>query len=799
MQKSVLFIILLSTVTFLNTKAFAVEEFSEADDMSLEDLLEIETDVKANIGSRGNSVDLLKTKVPIDVVTAEQINHTGHTELSKVLQRFIPGFNFPRAATNNGTDHIRPFTLRGMAPDQVLVLVNGKRQHSSSVLHVNGSIGRGSTGVDLNAIPLHSIERVEVLRDGAAAQYGSDAIAGIINIILKSASEGHRLTTTIGKTYVGDGDLYQTDINSGFELPMDGFVNITAEFRNRSFTNRSIADDEDPYFPGDIRNNKPFQVTGRQGDPDTQDIVVAINSELPVSESIIVYLQGNLNYRESEASGFFRRPKDDRNVRSIYPDGFLPLISPEILDYSATTGLKGETNANINWGLSHTVGGNTLDYYIKNSLNTSLGADSPTSFDAGGLEFRQHITNLDLFKTFDFGLKNPVKIATGFEWRYEMFAIHAGEESSYIQGGVPILDGPNAGAEASSGSQVFSGFEPKNELTEDRHSFATYLDLETELIDSVTANLAGRYEYFSDFGSSINGKFSLSYQVIDDVLLRSSVSTGFRAPSLQQSYFNETTTLVNLDGSLNEATTLSIDSPIAQALGATSLKPEKSEHFTAGFVYTPIKNFFFSADYFYTKIKNRITFSRNISSSEILGEDILSLIPSRFFSNSIDTETQGYDLRSHYKFDLQNYGDLKLSAGYHYNQNKVSGAVRSPDILGAEGSNIILSAKDRERLEVGQPNDSLILTSNYKIGDFESVVKLIKSGAFSDQEERPNSQWLTDIDLSYQLHENFNLAIGAHNLFDSEPERNLQDGEFARSSPYGYNGGFYYLRLTVDL
>ncbi len=797
MKKLLITIIALSFAqSILNTEILA-NEIEQLDHTSIEDLLNVETDVKANLGSRGDSVDLLEAKVPVDVITAEQINHTGYTELSKVLQRFIPGFNFPRVSNNDGTDHVRPFTLRGMSPDQILVLVNGKRLHSSSLLHVNGSIGRGSTGVDLNTIPLHSIERVEVLRDAAAAQYGSDAIAGIINIILKSGSEEKRLTTTLGQTYSGEGALYQTDIHYGIALPLDGFINATAEFRDRSRTNHALLDDRQQYFDDDLKNNNLIHQNNRQGDPDSQDFLFALNSEIPLSDDILFYLHGTVDYRESEAGAFFRRPADNRTVRGIYPDGFLPIIAPKIMDYSTTTGIKGEMENGLNWDLSHTVGGNQLNYHVKNSLNTSLGINSPRNFDAGILSSRQHTTTLDLFKKLNLGLEEPIKIAAGFEWRYENFAIHAGEESSYIQGGVPILDGPNAGNKASSGAQGFGGFTTENELEEDRHNFATYLDLEAQLLDKLSLNLAGRYEYFSDFGSSLNGKFSLAYQVVDTLLLRSSVSTGFRAPSLQQTYFNNTSTLKNLNGSLSTAEILRVNSSIAQELGASSLKPEESQHFTAGFVYKPTANLSLSADYFYTKIENRIIFSRNISSSNSsIDSDILALIPARFFSNAIDTQTQGYDLRGNYLIDFEEQGELKLTVGYHYSKNRLKGSVRSPAVLGEEGSKIFFS--DRERLELGQPNDNLILMAYYKKDDFDGVVKFIKAGAFSDQQERPDSQWLVDIDLSYQLHSNFNVAVGVHNLFDSEPERNSEDGEFPRSAPYGYNGGFYYCRLAVD-
>ncbi len=777
------------------------KEFNALDEIPLDELLAMEVDPEANIGNRGQSIALDKAKVPVDVITAEQINHTGYTELSKVLQRFIPGFNFPRPSITDGTDHIRPFTLRGMAPDQVLVLVNGKRLHSSSILHINGTIGRGATGVDLNTIPLHSIARVEVLRDGAAAQYGSDAIAGIINIILKSGGEERRLTTTVGQTYGGDGALYQTDLHYGVTLPLDGFIDLTAEFRDRNPTNRAILDTRQQYFAGDIRNNYPARQTSRRGDPDTQDFLAALNAEIPLSDNFLIYSHGTINYRQSEAGAFFRRPLDDRNIRAIYPDGFLPLIAPKILDYSATVGIKGETNAEIRWDLSHTIGSNELNYTVKNSLNASLGTASPTSFDAGGLSFRQHTTSFDLFKALDLGFKSPLNIAAGLEWRYETFAIDAGDEASYIDGGIPILDGINKGQATIAGSQGFPGFIQRNAVNKSRNNWATYLDLSMQFYDKLSVGLAGRYEYYSDFGSTINGKFSLGYQAFDSLLLRGSVSTGFRAPSLQQSYFESTST-IKINNKLETVELESVTDDISQGLGALPLCPETSRHFSAGLVYTPIPEFSFSVDYFYTKINDRIVLSENITPgfspeiADVLDAEHLGAV--RFFTNAINTETQGIDIRANYTMLFDNDSQLKLSALYQYNKTLLQGGVRVIDILARSGRNALFGAKEQERLESGQPNQSLILMADYQYKAFDGMLRLIRAGAFSEAGQRADSQWLADIDLAYQIHPNFNIAVGVHNLFDSTPDRNAVDGMFLQSAPYGYNGGFYYFRLSAD-
>ncbi|MCK5728244.1 MAG: TonB-dependent receptor [Methylococcales bacterium] len=810
MKKTVLPFVILFSQIFINTPLAAQEKISDEipiadkdnlEDYSLENLLDMETSAKINIGSRGKAIDSSDAKVPVDVVTAEQIDKTGFTELTQVLQRFIPGFNYPRPYLADGSAHVRPFTLRGMSPDQVLVLVNGKRLHASSLLHVNGTVGRGSTGVDLNTIPLRSIARVEVLRDGAAAQYGSDAIAGIINIILKSGGEERRLTSTVGQTYNGDGELYQADVHYGITLPMDGFINMTAELRSHHPTDRADIDTREQYFVGDPKNNQAHRFTDREGDARVKSFLFAFNSEVPLSNTLIFYLNGSMNYRRNESSVFFRRALDNRNVRGLYPNGFLPLFGSNIIDYSATVGSKGETSFGMSWDLSHTVGGNYIHYDVKNSVNASLGMASPTSFDAGGLHSRQHTTNLDLFKKINWGFEKPLEMALGFEWRYETFSIAAGDKASYIHGNVPVLDGPNRGQSTMAGAQGFPGFRKSNELSEDRHNFSTYLDLNTQFFNKLSIGVAGRYEYYSDFGSSLNGKFSLGYRVIDELLLRGSMSTGFRAPSLQQSYFNSTSS-ISINGHLTSTSTLPVNASISQALGAKALKPEKSQHFTIGFMLEPVAHFSLSADYFYTKIDDRIIFSRNITSGlspeikGILGSNNLSA--ARFFTNAINTETQGYDIRANYDFNLQKRGELKLSALYHYHQTKVLGGVHAPEILGEHGGDIIISHGDHENIESGQPSQNLILMADYKVGGFEGAFKVMKVGGFTFNQEGFESQWLADIDLSYQLDRHFNIGIGVHNLFDSAPKKLRGNGRFLQTSPFGHNGGFYYMRLSAE-
>ena len=444
-----------------------------------------------------------------------------------------------------------PFTLRGLNPDQVLVLINGKRQHQSSLLNTNGTIGRGSSGVDINTIALQSIERIEVLRDGAATQYGLDAIAGIINIILKGFGQHNDLITTWGKTSRGDGITRQLELFVIRPLTADGFVNLTAELRDRGRTNRAGADTSDGN-----RINTHF------GDADTQDGLFVLNAEMPSGDTAW-YVQGTLDRRQSSAGAFFRPGGDERNITLIYPDGFLPLIEPKINDMSFTTGVKGVQDTGIRWDLSYTRGGNQYHFYVNHSLNRSLGDANPRSFDSGQTRYTQQIINLDLNQKL-----SPHNLAGGLEYSQEDYRISRGDEASFVLG--PY-------SEWYPGAQGFGGFMPDNEVSATRHSLAAYFDVKYTQRDWITVGGAVRAEQYNDFGSTLNGKLALRLQPTRQLLLRTSASSGFRAPSLTQSHFTSTAMVRNSEEILQYGI-FGVDHPVAKALGATNLKPEKSKN-----------------------------------------------------------------------------------------------------------------------------------------------------------------------------------------------------------------------------
>ena len=792
---------------------FAAEEDSLDNlfSLSLEELLQIDI----SIGTRSYGRDYFNSPVPVKVITAAEMEASGLGEFARVLERLVPAFNVSHVSIHDGDDHVRAFSLRGMGHDQVLVLINGKRMHHSALLHPFDPIGKGETGVDINTISMRAVERVEVLSDGAAAQYGSDAIAGVINIVLKSNVE-KRVTTTGGKTDEGDGELFQVDINYGTELPNDGFFHFTAEVRDRADTNRAGLDNRQQYFDGDPRNNDPARVTFRHGDPDSQDLILMYNTQVEFNNDMpfSFYSFGGLNYRESEAGGYFRRPNDDRNVRAIYPDGFLPLIAVEILDLSLTAGAEWATGEDWNFNFSNSFGHNELQYNVENSLNTSFGTASPTDFDAGTLSSSQYLANLNIQTLFELAWNNPLSFGTGFEFRWENYQIEAGEPASYQNGGIAILDGPNAGDPAPVGSQVLPGFAPSNETDESRYNLAYYLDLENQITERFLGQVAARYEYYEDFGSDVTGKLAASYNPTDKWVLRSSLSTGLKAPSLGQSTFTSTFTEL-IGGVMKDISHLPVSDPTAQALGAEDLEPEKSIHFGFGTSYRPNDDLLFEVDFFHIEIDDRIVESGFIDQDvSRYGQQVVDILENAglqaasFLTNAIDTKTQGVDLSARYKWNLNTSGTLNLSASYHYNDTKVE-KVRAPSVLGANGMEVIFDSEQRTRIEDTQPKDKFILSSEYELKPLKLLIKFIRFGEATDTSSGTvyGAKWNMDFDVSYQFGKHFTVAGGGHNVFNEFPDYKTSSGLDGKDSifrypgraSFGINGAFYYLRLNYRL
>jgi iron complex outermembrane recepter protein len=778
------------------------------------------------VGTRRTDRTVTSSPVPVDVVTAQVIESTGLVETSQVLQRVAPSVNFPRTSIADGTDHMRPVTLRGLAPDQVLVLVNGKRRHNTALVHVNGTVGRGSTSVDLNAIPASAIERIEVLRDGAAAQYGSDAIAGVVNIVMKSGTQASA-GTTVGRVQseengrsFRDGQVMQVGATAGAEVG-SGTVTLSAEYRDRQRTNRAYPDGRAQYFPGDARNSQPARISSWQGDGDARDMGAFLNAAFPLQNGVEVYGFGGATYRDGQAAGFFRRANDARTVRSIYPDGFLPEIASEITDFSGAGGVRGERGG-WRWDLSSVYGGNSFRFDVVNSVNVSMGTSSPREFYAGTIHFKQWANNLDFARELSLGLPAPVNVGLGAEFRVDNYRIQAGEEASWRHGGVAVLDGPQAGSTAAAGAQVFPGFRPSDEKDESRNNVAAYLDLETNLTAGWLVNAAGRVERYSDFGSTADGKLATRLELLPGVAVRGAVGTGFRAPSLAQSYFSSTATNFIVVGGVNtpfDIRTFPVASVEAQILGAQPLKPEHSLNLSGGISLEPVAGLVITADYYAIDITDRIVLSGNFTQPAVRAlfeqRGLVGVGGGRFFTNAIDTETRGFDVVGSYAVMVGPTGTLRLTGGYNQSRSRVTRVASTPPELSAF-QETLFDRVERGRIEAGQPKNNMNLTVNYTHGPLGVNLHNHRFGEVTQFNANPTgaldqtfaARVITDLDLSYRFMPQVRVALGANNLLDVYPD-GWKDFDQAGGlstngiyryaggvSPFGFNGRFVYLRVS---
>lgn len=792
------------------------------------------------LGTRREGRTITQSSVPVDVISAQEVQATGYTQTTQVIRALVPSFNSPESSITDGTDHVRPATLRGLGPDQTLVLVNGKRRHNSSILHVNGSVGRGSTGVDLNAIPSNMIERIEVLRDGAAAQYGSDAIAGVINIVLKESTgfdgsfsygqnvsqeeRGYAPNQALpdgGSTaafqsspyYPGREDVTRIDgktvnlhLGYGFELPNNGRLYVAGQYRDRGRTNRSGIDPR-PNYPEINGEPDPRELTfdrnnHRYGSSELLDVSGFFNGHMEVADDIELYAFGGISLREGESGGFYRRALDARNVPEYYPDGFLPLITSEVYDGSIGFGLKGRA-AGWRYDLSQVYGHNSINYGVTNSVNTSIGVGSPTTFKAGTLAFDQATTNLDLVRTTDIGLAQPLSIAVGSEFRYELYRILRGEAESYADGG-------SGGAP---GAQVFPGFSPRNEQNEDRYSVAAYIDLETDIVDAWTVGLASRAESYSDFGNTLTGKFSTRYEILDGLAIRGAASTGFRAPSLAQSYFTSIAT-VFIDGVPFEVGTFPVNSPAAQALGAQPLEAETSVNLSAGVTFER-GNFSLTTDVYRIDIDDRIVFTENFTGSDLadfLQGQGINATGGRYFTNAVNTETQGIDIIARYGLSFADNSTLRFTLGMNFNETEITNKdeIDTPEELQGLTTVPLFGRVEIGRFEVGQPNSNINFMTNYSRDRWSVMMRAVRYGEIEVIRNDPGDDQVygnvlfTDLEFTYNIGDQMRLSLGGNNIFDVYPDKTFQGNSFngifqySGFSPSGFEGRYLYSRVTLN-
>ncbi len=750
-------------------------------------------------GTRVSDRTVAESTSPIDIITPELLQATGTTDLATALSRALPSLNFPRLAISDGSDAVRPAQLRGLSPDHTLVLVNGKRYHTGALVNVNGTQGRSSSPVDLNTIPIAAIARIEVLRDGASAQYGSDAIAGVINIVLKGADHGGSISGRYGQSSAGDGRQYDLLADGGFKLGGDGFVHLAAQAGHQDQTNRAR-----PFIGTPTATSAPLgQVVQRQGDPEVDNGSVSFNAEYPIEDYLSFYGTGIYTKRDVLSNGFFRPAGDARNIRSIYPDGFLPQINNVSSDYHFSSGLRTFTAGGTNIDFSYTYGSNELTFDIKNTLNRSLGPTSPTQFYAGALEVNQHVLNLDFNKLLDWGMSYPLTLSYGVEWRGDVFEQSEGEPLSYALG--PFANIP--------GSQVFTGFRPSDGGEFDRHSFSFYAGLEGDLTDKLSAGIAARYEDYSDFGDTATGKVTARYAFTDKVALRGTVSTGFHAPSLQQQFFQSTATnfvvLPPPQGNTPfDIVTFRVTNPAGIALGAEPLRPEESTNYSLGLVLQPVDRLYITIDAYRIELEDRITLSENLISAPVRNFLNSNGFPGvgggRYFTNAIDTTTDGIDVVGTYGWELGS-GKLDLTTGYNYNKTKIDRIASNPAVLAAIDPNAVRFGRvEVGRFEVGAPRDKFLLGGLWTSGNFELSANGTRFGeitirnANAAQDQTFDPKWTLDLAATYRVN-GWHFTLGGDNVLNEYPDENVfansTGGQFpyaTSAAPFGIHGAFVY-------
>jgi iron complex outermembrane recepter protein len=773
------------------------------------------------VGTRtaGHSVD--ESLAPIDLVLPDAIRRSGAIpgEIGASLQALVPSFSLPRQSNSNFADVVRPAQLRGLSPDQTLVLVNGKRRHTTATLTTESKLGKGTSPVDFNAIPVGAIERIEVLRDGAGAQYGSDAIAGVVNVVLKSASEGGEATASFGQhrtdfrptdDSVHDGDTLFASVNAGFGAGQ-GFLNLTAEYRDRDPTLRS-GPDQIPFFENQTPPNLALAgtQTHKAGDGAMEDALFMFNSAIGLGDDLELYSFGGYSHRDGEGANFFRYPDSFANVPSIFPDGYIPVLEATSVDLSLAAGVRGTLASEWDWDLSAVYGSNDFDHDITNSLNVSLGEASPTSFNVGEYQLSQLALRFDMSRPFEVGgFANPVNLAWGLEYRTETYETEPGDPESYIAG--PVIGAPI-------GTQAGSGLQPSETVDEDRDAAGAYVDVETALTDAFTFGVAGRFEDYSDFGSSIDGKISGRYELTPALAVRGTVGTGFRAPSLTQAFFRGSTTSFGEGGQLENVLNLPTDDPIAQLLGASELDAEESVSYNLGFVYRNDAGFRLTVDFYRIDIDDRITLSERIGGDAVTEfvEDSLGIpgvLGVRFFTNAVDTQTDGFDIVADYAFDLGG-GSLALSAAYNRSETEVVSVDPNPQVLEDLGVGAVLfGVEERNTLESAFPEDKLILTAHWTSERWSvlargtrwgEATRVFNFGGGFEPEQTYGAEWGVDLDVEFAVTEQLALAIGANNVFDEYPDLSSADIGFFGNLPYDvlqpitFNGAYYYLRTTYE-
>jgi iron complex outermembrane recepter protein len=789
-------------------------------------------------GVRGEARSVTESTVPIDVLGAEQFANQGDTDLSNLLRNVVPSYNVNTQPISDAATIVRPANLRGLAPDHTLVLVNGKRRHRAAVIYWLGNgVSDGAQGPDISAIPSSALQRVEVLRDGASAQYGSDAIAGVLNFILNDANDGASLEARYGRYYAGDGAQYAISGNIGMPLTESGFANFSFEYSEADATNRSVQRDDAAALiaAGNTAVKDPAQIWGS---PELQDdLKTFINVGVKLGDSLELYGHGNYVSKTAVGGFYYRNPNTRSGVFSaddgetlligdltpddggacptvaitdnvpdpaalgavfadpncfsfqeILPGGFTPSFGGDLRDYAAVAGLRGTAGERFNWDLSAGYGNNRVDFFISNTVNASFGPDTPLEFDPGSYIQDEMNFNFDV----SYQLSDAITLAGGAEYREETFEIEAGQIESWDFG-------PLAAQGFSAASNGFPGFSDTIAGSWSRDNYALYAAMEWLVTEPWQVDLAVRWEDFQDFGTTTNGKIATNYRFNEAFAVRGSWSTGFRAPTPGQSNASNVTTQFDpAIGELVNQGTIPPTNPVATLRGGEALEPEESQNYSVGVIFE-MGSFSLTADYYIIEVDDRLAVSQDF---ELTPAEVDALVASgvtsaanlqsfRFFTNDFDTETKGIDIVATYDTELFR-GDTSLSLAFNNNQTEVMR-------FNAD----TLNASRIRQLEEGLPETRWSLTGTQTWGPLRALARVSQYDGWYDNEDGyyyDGGDYVFDAEIAYTVRDALTFVLGAQNLFDEYPEENpgARSGVgnlYSQYTPFGFNGGLWYGRF----
>ena len=764
-------------------------------------------------GTRMSGRTAAESLSPIDVLNTEDITATGASDIGSALSRLLPSLDWPASAINGPLSAVQPIILRGLSPNYVLVLVDGKRYHTSAQINYSTTNARGAQAVDVSSIPVSAVDHIEVLRDGAAAQYGSDAIAGVVNIVLKhGAREDDNSITAGGGGYSkGDGDQKNVSGSVGVGLGGDkqGWVRLSFNLLDANDTNHyQFGDQSNPAVVA-ANGGLARQVYGNPGQKTGQAVV---NFEYNLQPGITLYSYFDASFRDLENYGYYRTAGVTGNVTAVYPDGYLPQMPTHSTDYSAVVGIKGLTDSGWHWDLSGVYGLNNIANYVDNSINVALYRDtgySPTSFYVGTWHDNQGIASLDVSRDFQFSfLPHPVTIAFGGGWMKDQFEIEAGDPASYYTDPTGKYLG---------GAQTFFGLTPAEAGDFGRHSESAYIDVESNLTDKLSAGIAGRYEDYSDAGAARSGKFSLRYQFTDEFALRGTVSNGFRAPSLGQEYYQTISTVIN-NNALIQTGTFRTFSPVAIALGAQPLRPETSTNFSVGSVWTPISALNVTVDAYQIRIAHQIllTDSFSLTQNPALAAYVATVSnaqigAAQYFANAATTRARGVDEVTAYTLGLGNEGTLRLSASANYNKTSLLDVAPTPEVLQTYAPTVQLYGRASQGLLTeSTPLTKFVLSGTWSVDAWSLYSGLTRYGSVTRVGNTPagdqtfGARLLLDSSVTYK-YRGWTVAAGVDNLTNQYPTRVTSNNSidyyhnelpYSPLSPFGFNGRYLFGNLT---